>query len=453
MTKEWPADKVERRSIDSLLPYAKNSRTHDEAQIAQIASSIKEWGWTVPCLIDETGTLIAGHGRILAARQLGIKDIPVMVATGWTEAQRRAYVIADNQIATKAGWNYDMLSLELGELRELDFDLGKIGFDDAELDTLLAEKTEGLTDPDETPEPPVNPVSRLGDVWLLGRHRVFVGDSTSLDAVERLMAGDKADLIVTDPPYGVNFERGKFVSREKAAKGPKFEKIANDELNGEELAGFIRDALTCAFAVAKDVPIYVWSNPLKVGTEILTGVEDAGFKVQSQIVWRKTPFVLGRADYQWQHEVCWYGFKGKNHPWYGGRNKGTVWDFPKPQKMDLHPTMKPIALIEMAINNSSKGGDIVLDLFGGSGSTLIACEKTGRDARLMELAPAYVDVIVNRWQGFTGQTATLEGSCQTFAEVCENRYAGGEWAQNCAGSYDDAVAAVHDARKGATKAD
>jgi DNA modification methylase len=426
--------------IELLVPYARNSRTHSDAQVAQIAASIREFGWSNPVLTDGDGGIIAGHGRVLAARQLGMQAVPCIRLGHLSPTQRKALILADNKLALNAGWDDELLSLELQDLASDGFDLELTGFSGDELADLLADRTEGLTDPDDAPDPPVNPVSVLGDVWVMGKHRVMCGDSTSLDAVETLMAGQRADLIVTDPPYGVNFERGKYVNRSKAAKGPKFEAIANDELKGDALTEFIRAALACGFAVAKDAPIYVWAPALTEGGAVLAGVKASGFHVQSQIVWRKTPFVIGRADYQWQHEICWYGFKGKNHPWYGGRNKATVWDCPKPQKMDLHPTMKPVALIAVAVENSSKGGDIVLDLFGGSGSTLIACEQTGRDARLMELAPNYCDVIVKRWQDFTGQTATLEATGQTFADVCEQRYADTGAAINSAGSYDDAVA-------------
>ena len=419
----WPADRVERWPIGRLIPYVRNARTHSDAQVAQIAASIREWGWTTPVLCDEAGGMIAGHGRVLAARQLGITEVPVMVARGWSEAQKRAYILADNKLTLNAGWDEEMLRVELADLKGLGADLSLTGFSDDELAGLLVDRTAGLTDPDEAPEAPGEPVTVLGDVWVMGRHRLVCGDSTDAATVATVMGEQKADLIVTDPPYGVAFERGKFVGRDKAAKGPKYAPIANDELKGTALAEFLRNALVRGYDVAKDAPIYVWSPPLSEGAAILSAVQQAGFHVQSQIVWRKTPFVIGRADYHWQHEVCWYRFKGKNHPWFGGRNKGTVWDCPKPQKVDLHPTMKPVQLIATTLENSSKGGDLVLDLFAGSGTLAIACEQLGREARMVELSPVYVDVTVLRWQAFTGQQATLEATGQTFDEVRGERLA------------------------------
>jgi DNA modification methylase len=396
----WPADKVERWPIDRLVPYARNARTHSDEQVEQVAASIREWGWTNPVLVGEDGGIIAGHCRVLAGRQLGLVEVPVMLATGWSEAQKRAYVLADNQLALNAGWNPELLRLELGELQGLEFDLGLIGFDEAQLAALTANP--GLTDPDEVPEAPAVPIAQRGEVWQLGRHRLMCGDATSAEDMRRLFDGSRADLIVTDPPYGVSMERGKFQGNNNA---PKHAPMANDQLRGDDLTEFLTVALRVAFEVAKDCAAYVWAPSLAEGYHIMQAVTAAGFKVQSQLIWRKTPFVMGRADYHWQHEVCWYAFKPNGHSWYGGRDKSTVWDCPKPQQVDLHPTMKPVALYATAIENSSKGGDLVLDMFAGAGPLAIACEQAGRDARMLELDAHYCDVIIERWENFTGEKA------------------------------------------------
>jgi DNA modification methylase len=407
----WPADKVERRPIAKLIPAARNSRTHSDEQVAQIAASIKEWGWTVPVLCDEDGVLIAGHGRVLAARQLGLTEVPVMTATGWSEAKKRAYLIADNKLALNADWDLEALKIELGELKDSDFNLGIVGFSDDELNALLAESV-GLTDPDEAPEPPVEPVSKLGDVWLLGKHRLVCGDCTTVESVDKAMNGVNPYLMVTDPPYGVGFERGKFVGREKAARGTKFAPIVGDDLRGDALSGLIRGSIESAF-VDRDGVFYLWSA-FHEGYSIYEGMIAAGVNVQSQLVWKKTPFVIGRADYHWQHETCWYGFKGKNHSWFGGRDKGTVWDIPKAQKMEGHPTQKPVECMKRPIENNSSPGQAVYDPFVGSGTTIIAAEMTGRACHAIEISPAYVDVAVTRWQNFSGQTATLELTGKPF---------------------------------------
>lgn len=295
---EWPADKVERRAVATLIPYGRNARTHSPEQVDQIAASIREWGWTVPVLVDDEGGIIAGHGRVLAAHKLAIAEVPVMVAAGWSEAQKRAYVLADNKLALNAGWDNDLLKIELGDLQAFDFDLGLIGFSADEIAGLTFDRS-GLTDPDETPETPAIPVSEPGDVWLLGKHRLVCGDCTDPLVVDKALNGVKPHLLVSDPPYGVGFERGKFVGREKAAKGLKFAPIANDDLRGAALAEFIGSALD-AWAVEAGTA-YLWSPSLEEGYSIKHGIEAAGFKVQSQLVWRKTPFVIGRADYHWQH--------------------------------------------------------------------------------------------------------------------------------------------------------
>src|ERR1700730_18272151 len=438
----WPADKVERWPVAKLAPNARNARTHSDEQVTQLAASIEEWGWTIPVLVDEAGGIIAGHGRILAAHRLRIEDVPGMVGAGWSEAKKRSYMLADNKLTLNGEWDLDLLAIEIAELRASDFDISLIGFSESEIDDLLKADGGGLTDPDEAPEPPVDPVSALGDVWLLGKHRLVCGDCTDAATVEKALNGVRPHLMVTDPPYGVGFERGKFVGREKAAKGPKFAPLANDDLRGDALTNFIRSALD-AWAVEAGTA-YLWSPSLEEGYSIKHGIEAAGFKVQSQIVWRKTPFVIGRADYHWQHEICWYAFKGSNHPWFGGRDKGTVWDIPKAQKMDGgHPTQKPIECMKRPIENNSSPGQTIYDPFVGSGTTIIAAEMTGRACHAIELHPPYVDVSVIRWQNFTGKEATLEATGETFAGVAIGRVA------NAAGS---ATSATNTARASKQKA-
>jgi DNA modification methylase len=395
----WPADKVERRPIGELIPYTNNARTHSETQIAQIAASMKEWGWTNPVLVDETGMIIAGHGRVLAARKIGLDEVPVMVAEGWGEAQKKAYVLADNQLAMNAGWDNDLLKVELQGLNDLDFDLSLIGFDN--LGDLLAEPTEGLTDEDAVPDAPEIPVTVEGDVWLLGRHRLMCGDSTSIDAVDRLMAGQRADMVFTDPPYGVDY------------KG-----INNDDRGGlEEL---LRSSFGNYLASSKSgAAIYVFHSDKCA--DIFHIVFREFFHFSSMIVWAKNSLTLSRTDYQSQHEPCLYGWMDNgSHTFHGDRKQTSIWKFDK-ERVAGHTTPKPVALIERALSNSSKGGDTVTDFFGGSGSTLIACEKTARDCRMMELDPKYCDVILTRWQDFTGQQATLESDGRTFAEIAADR--------------------------------
>lgn len=405
---EWPADKIEKRAVSELIPYARNARTHSDAQVAQIAASITEWGWTSPVLVDETGQIIAGHGRVMAARKLNLTEIPVMVATGWSDAQKKAYVLADNQLALNAGWDMDLLKVEIGELNDLDFDLDLIGFDDKVLAGLLAEPTEGLTDPDEVPEPPADPVTVLGDVWVMGGHRLMCGDSTSIEDLDKLAAGQKVDMWLTDPPYNVAYEGG---TKEKLT-------IKNDSMGDEQFRTFLRDAYVAANAVMKSGAVfYIWHADSE-GYNFRGAAKDAGWTVRQCLIWKKSSLVLGRQDYQWQHEPCLYGWKdGASHLWAADRKQTTILEFDKPSRNGEHPTMKPVALFEYQMLNNTKGGDIVLDSFGGSGTTMIAAEKNGRHSRLMELDPKYCDVIITRWQDFTGQKAIHEATGKTFDEM------------------------------------
>lgn len=413
MNRTWPADKIERRKIEALIPYARNSRTHSDAQVAQIAASIKEWGFTNPILVDDSGQIIAGHGRVMAARKLGMSELPVMVASGWTEAQKRAYVIADNKLALNAGWDDELLALELGELDGLGFDLELTGFTDEEIAALMPVELEpGLTDPDDAPAVQENSITVSGDVWIMGKHRLMCGDSTSVSDLEKLTDGQLVDMWLTDPPYNVAYE----------GKTKEALKIQNDAMEDDKFRQFLRDAYVSADTAMKPGAVfYIWHADLE-GYNFRGAAKDAGWTVRQCLIWKKSSLVMGRQDYHWKHEPCLYGWKdGAGHLWAADRKQTTILEFEKPSKNGEHPTMKPVALFEYQMLNNTKGGDLVLDSFGGSGTTLIAAEKNGRRAMLMELDPKYCDVIVKRWQDFTGQQATLESTGQTFAEVSNGR--------------------------------
>lgn len=402
---------IENRPIEALIPYARNSRTHSDAQVAQIAASIREFGWTNPVLVDGSNGIIAGHGRVLAARKLGFDQVPVIELAHLTESQKRAYVLADNKLAENAGWDDELLRIELEALQAAGFDLSLTGFDDDELAALMAELAgnEGLTDDDAVPEVTDDPVSQPGDVWLLGEHRLLCGDATDPVALETLMGSDLADMAFTDPPYNVNY-----ANTAKDKQRGTHRPILNDNL-GEGFAGFLSAACANLLAYSKGA-VYIAMSSSELDT-LQLAFRGAGGKWSTFIIWAKNTFTLGRADYQRQYEPILYGWRdGVDHFWCGDRDQGDVWFINKPVKNDLHPTMKPVELVERAIRNSSKTRDIVLDLFGGSGTTLIAAEKTQRRARLVELDPKYVDVIVKRWQDYTGNAATLAATGKTFAE-------------------------------------
>ena len=412
--KEWPAKSVKMISVDELIPYVSNARTHSDKQVDQIAASMNEWGWTNPILVDEAGMIIAGHGRLQAARKLGYSEAPVMVANGWTDAQKKAYVLADNQLALNAGWDAALLSNELKGLDELGFDMDLLGFDNL-ADLMPVDGTEGLTDEDAVPEAPEVPVTVEGDVWLLGRHRLMCGDSTKIDAVGKMMAGQKADMVFTDPPYGMSYGGGRAAgSTKKGALVKAHGMIKGDDLQGEDLIGMIRDAVGSAISVCKSGAAKYVCFPWRTYAEFESALEQVGMTVSACIVWDKKSIGLGNANYRPQHEFIFYS---KGDSWFGDKSQSDVWYNSRGATgAYVHPTQKPVELVEKAINNSSKGQDIVIDVFGGSGSTLIACEKTNRDCRMMELDPKYCDVIINRWQDFTGKEATLEATGETYAE-------------------------------------
>ena len=413
MTMSFP-DTVERWPLARLIPHARNARTHSEAQVAQIAGSIAEFGFVNPVLVGADGVIVAGHGRVMAARKLGLTEAPVIVLAHLTPTQRRALMIADNQIASQAGWNDEMLAAELAALKDDNFDLELLGFDDTDLDRLLAGTFEEGEDPDEAPEPPTDPISRPGDIWICGEHRVLCGDATVLSDVEALLGGELADMTFCDPPYNVNYAN----SAKDKMRG-KNRAILNDAL-GENFGAFLYDASVNILTVTKGA-VYICMSSSELDT-LQKAFREAGGKWSTFVIWAKNTFTLGRADYQRQYEPILYGWKdGADHYWCGARDQGDVWLIDKPHKNDLHPTMKPVALVERAIRNSSKSRDIVLDPFGGSGTTMIAAERAGRRARLIELDPKYIDVIVQRWQTATGGSATHAVAGENFTDLAASQ--------------------------------
>ena len=408
---------IERVDVSVLTAFSGNPRTHSDMQIDQIAASIREFGWTNPILVDAGCVIIAGHGRLAAASQLGLEQVPVIRLDHLSDAQRKALVIADNQLALNAGWDDAALSSLIQELDTEKFDLELLGFLSEDLDRYLAGHADDASveaEEGELPEAPVIPTSRPGDLWILGEHRLLCGDATVLSDVERLMNGQLADMAVTDPPYNVDYAnaaKNKIISKDR--------RILNDAL-GEGFHQFLYDTCVNLLMVTKGA-CYVCMSSSELHT-LQKAFTDAGGKWSTFIIWAKNTFTLGRADYQRQYEPILYGWKqGADHFWCGARDQGDVWFVDKPRVNDLHPTMKPVELIERAIRNSSKSRDIVLDLFGGSGTTLIAAERTGRSARLMELDPKYADVIVERWQNLTGGVAVLDGEERTYEDLKTSR--------------------------------
>ena len=403
------------RPLGELIPYARNPRTHSDAQVAQIAASIREFGWTNPVLVDGASGIIAGHGRVLAARKLALERVPVIELAHMSEAQKRAYILADNQLALNAGWDEALLRLELADLSELGVDLGLLGFAEGELERLLAgEGRAGLTEDDDAPALPDQAITRPGDLWVLGEHRLLCGDATVLADVERVLDGALADMTFTDPPYNVDYG----ASAKDKLRGNE-RKILNDDL-GSGFEAFLLDACTNILAVTKGA-VYMCMSSSELHT-LQRAFTTAGGKWSTFVIWAKHTFTLGRADYQRQYEPILYGWPaGHDRYWCGARDQGDVWFIDKPARNDLHPTMKPVALVQRAVRNSSKTRDVVLDPFGGSGSTLIACEKAGRQARLIELDPKYCDVIVRRWQEWRGEQAMLGEDGWSFANVAVKR--------------------------------
>jgi len=412
------AKKIEQWPLARLQPYERNARTHSPEQVAQIAASIQEFGFTNPILVGKDDGIIAGHGRLAAAMDLGLTEVPVIVLDHLSAEQRRAYVLADNKLALNAGWDEELLAMELQELQLAEFDLSLLGWSDEELADLMPEVEElppEDADADAVPEPPEEPVTKPGDVWLLGKHRVMCGDSTVIADVERLMDGSKADLLLTDPPYNVAVVGGNHSLSPEERKKQGGLVIENDKMSDDDFRQFLRDVYSAADAVIKPGGVfYIWHADSE-GYNFRGAARDVGWQVRQCLVWNKNSLVMGRQDYHWKHEPCLYGWKeGAGHYWGSDRSQTTVLDFNRPSRNGEHPTMKPVELFQYQLENSTKRGDLVLDLFGGSGTTAIAAEQTSRQARLMELDPRYCDVIVKRWQQFTGKTATLESTGEPF---------------------------------------
>ena len=399
----WPTER--------LIPYARNARTHSAEQIAQIAASIVEFGFTSPILVDSKDGVIAGHGRLLAARKLGLPEVPVVVLDHLSETQRRAYIIADNRLAMSAGWDEEMLRVELQSLQEDAFDIDLVGFTDEELEEILAgpEGTnEGLTDPDAVPSEQDAIVTMCGDLWTLGDHRLLCGDATQMADIEKVLAGALADMTFCDPPYSVSY----------IGKTARKLTIKNDDL-GAGFYDFLRESCANVLGVTKGA-VYICMSSSELHT-LYRAFTDAGGHWSTFVIWAKHHFTLGRSDYQRMYEPILYGWRdGTKHFWCGDRNQGDVWFIKRPMANLEHPTMKPVELVERALRNSSKTRDTILDPFGGSGTTLIACERAGRQARVVEVDPKYVDVIIRRWQDYSGCDAVLEGG-GTFDDVAMER--------------------------------
>jgi site-specific DNA-methyltransferase (adenine-specific) len=398
--------------IERCVDYARNPRKNDHA-VDKVAAAIREFGFRVPIVAKSDGLVVDGHLRLKAAKKLGLTEVPVILADDMSEAQIKAFRLSVNKVAELAEWDDALLGLEIMDLKEMGFDLDLIGFDAAEIDALFpVEETAGLTDEDAVPEAPEQPVTVEGDVWVLKRHRLMCGDSTSIDHLERLCDGQLVDMWLTDPPYNVAYE----------GKTKDALKIKNDSMSNDSFRQFLRDAYSTADAVMKKGAVfYIWHADSE-GYNFRGAASDVGWPVRQCLIWKKSSLVMGRQDYHWMHEPCLYGWKeGASHLWASDRKQTTILEFAKPSRNGEHPTMKPVELFEYQMLNNTKGSDLVLDSFAGSGTTAIACEKHGRHARLMEIDPKYCDVIIKRWQDFTGQQATLEATGQTYDDLKAER--------------------------------
>ena len=384
--------RYENVEIEKLIPYKNNARTHSDEQIEKIAKSMKEFGFINPILVDGNLNVIAGHGRILGAKKLGMKEVPCLFIEDLTEEQKRAYIIADNRLAEDAGWDKELLKIELEDLKNMNFDITLTGFELEDFDFSMDE-TEVIEDEfDETV--PEEPTSKKGEIYKLGKHFLMCGDSTDINDVEKLMNGVKADMLLTDPPYNVDYEGGTGLT------------IQNDNMDDETFREFLRVSFFNANSVMKEGAVfYIWHADSE-GYNFRGACHDIGWKVRQCLIWCKNTLVIGRQDYHWKHEPCLYGWKeGASHLWASDRKQTTVLEFDRPSVSKEHPTMKPVGLFDYLIKNNTKKDDIVLDLFAGSGTSIIACEQNGRIAYSMELDPKYVDVIISRWEKLTGQQA------------------------------------------------
>lgn len=401
-------------ATDRLIPYINNARTHSPEQINKLRSSLREFGFVNPVIIDRDYNVIAGHGRIMAARAEGITEIPCVFVDHLTEAQKKAYILADNRMALDAGWDEELLKVEIEALKAEDFNIELTGFDPKELDKLLGPDGDDIEDDDFDVDAELSKpaVTHPGDIWTIGRHRLLCGDSTDPANYVLLMKDRKANLVVTDPPYNVNYE---------GTAG----RIRNDNMESGKFHEFLLDAFRCMNDnMGNDASIYVFHADTE-GLNFRTAFDEAGFYLSGCCIWKKPSLVLGRSPYQWQHEPCLFGWKkdGK-HQWYADRKQTTIWEFEKPKKNDVHPTMKPIPLIAYCIMNSSMTNTLVLDPFLGSGTTMMACEQSERTCYGLELDPKYCDVIINRYIGLTGSDEGISvernGEVLTYAEAKEN---------------------------------
>jgi DNA modification methylase len=398
--------------IERLKPHPQNAREHSEEQISQLAKSMEEFTFTQPILADENDVILAGHGKLLGARRLGLTEVPVIVLSGLTEIQKRAYLIADNQLGLNSSWDEEKLRLLVEQLERELASLDITGLSPQETDRILADLAPepNFVDEDAVPETPVSPVTVPGDVWILGKHRLGCGDATSREAYEGVLQGTPADMVFTDFPYNVNL-------RQKSRTG--IHKVTNDDL-GADFGEFLHSICVQLLAVTRGA-VYICMSSSELHT-LHRAFTEAGGHWSTFLIWAKDRFTLGRSNYQRMYEPILFGWKeGEKHFWCGARNEGDVWFIPKPRVNRLHPTMKPVSLIERAIRNSSRRGDLILDSCGGSGSTLIACEKTKRRAAVIEIEPKYVDVMIRRWEAYTHQQAHLEADGRTFEEVAQER--------------------------------
>ena len=396
---------IEKRQLSELIPYINNSRKHSDDQVTQIAASIKEFGWTNPILVDGDNGIIAGHGRIMAAKKLNMTEVPVIELAHLSKEQRKALIIADNKLALNSDWDTNLLAIELKDLQDLGFDLNLTGFADKELaDILKPDQVEGLTDEDAVPEPPKEPITKLGDIYQLGNHRLMCGDSTSIDDVDKLMPNNLiANMCFTDPPYLMDFTGGIHADGSKSFNS-SHGAIKNDKMSKEEGNNFL-DSINSMIQIKVDGAFYISFYRLGIDN-YYSSLNRTGLKPRSLIIWDKGNHTLSNSDYMSMYEPIFYGWVN-NHKFYGGNNGMDIWKVKRTAKNELHPTMKPVELVEKAVLDGSAVNGVVLDLFGGSGTTLIACEKHNRHAYLMELDPKYCDVIVKRWEDFTGKKAEL----------------------------------------------
>jgi DNA modification methylase len=404
--------KIQILRTDSLIPYPKNARKLSADAVNKLAASIKEFGWRQPIVVDSQLVIIAGHTRLQAAKHIGLAEVPVHIADNLSPAQVKAYRLMDNRSHDETSWDFELLGLELSEIQALDFDMSFSGFDTSEIEVVLKENQKaGLIPDDEAPALREASVTQPGELWQLGRHRLLCGDAMQLADVNRVLAGARTDLVVIEPPYNVNYEGG---TKEKL-------KIQNDHMADGAFYQFLLKAYQNLAAVTKEgAGIYVFHSDTE-GVNFRRALVEAGWKLAQCCVWVKQTLMLGRQDYQWQHEPILYGWKpGAAHRWFTDRKQTTVWNFDKPARSPEHPTMKPVDLVSYPILNSSRNGDVVLDTFGGSGSTLIACAKHGREARLLEIDPKYCDVILRRWQQWSGEKAINETG-SSFDECSSKR--------------------------------